>query len=102
MAAGALTRGEVRKALKKLRELGVKPPRVGYCVTVVARDPAKTSGSSSIHYNPGSPVELCRHPRSRFIPNDTGYQIVTSRREHGLFGWEPGVLGAARRRRKRQ
>jgi hypothetical protein len=31
-------------------------------------------------------VELCRHPRSRFIPNDTGYQIVTQRRDHGLFG----------------
>jgi hypothetical protein len=83
MAYGALTRGEVRKALKKLRELGVKPPRVGYCVTV-------TPGSWAVpvytNYNPNSRVELCRHPKSRNIPNDTGYQIVTSRREHGLFG----------------
>lgn len=92
--AASLTRAEVRKALKKLRELDVKPPRVGYCVTVVARDSAKTSASSSIHYDPGAPVVLCRNPKSRYIPNDTGYQIVTLRREHGLFG------RSGRRRRK--
>lgn len=72
----SLTRAEVRKTLKRLRALGVKPPRVGYCVTVFG--------------NP-HPVELCRHPRSRYLPNDTGYQIVTVRKSHGLFG--------ARRRR---
>lgn len=89
MAYGALTRGEVRKALKKLRALGVKPPRVGYCVTVVAREP----GTRYTNFDPGGAVELCRHPKSRHIPNDTGYQIVTNRREHGLFG-------RARRRRR--
>ncbi len=80
----SLTRGEVRKALKKLRALGVKPPRVGYCVTVVARDPS----APHVYTNddPGARVELCRHPKSRHIPNDTGYQIVTRRRDHGLFG----------------
>lgn len=86
---GGLTRGEVRKALKKLRELGVKPPRIGRCVVVVARDPSAPHVYTN--YDPRAAVELCRHPRSRFIPNDTGYQIVTSRRDHGLFG--------ARRRR---
>lgn len=90
MAHGALSRGEVRKALKKLRELGVKPPRVGYCVTVVARMPGHKPTYTA--YDPGGAVELCRHPKSRFIPNDTGYQIVTARRDHGLFG-------AGRRRR---
>lgn len=89
MVYGALSRGEVRKALKKLRERGVKPPRVGYCVVVTPRDPS--SKHVYTHYDPGAKVELCRHPRSRAIPNDTGYQIVTFRRDHGLFG--------ARRRR---
>jgi hypothetical protein len=79
-----LTRGEVRKTLKKLRELGVKPPRVGYCVTVVARNPAAPPVYTN--YDPNSRVELCRSHRSRFTPNSTGYQIVTLRREHGLFG----------------
>lgn len=83
MAHGALSRGEVRKTLKKLRELGVKPPRVGYCVTVRAGSWSKPVYTN---YDPNSRVELCRHPKSRFIPNDTGYQIITSRREHGLFG----------------
>jgi hypothetical protein len=87
MAHGALTRGEVRKALKKLRELGVKPPRVGYCVTVTPGEHPSTD-----YYGNRGRVELCRHPKSRNIPNDTGYQIVTLRREHGLFG-------RARRRR---
>lgn len=77
MAYGALSRGEVRKALKKLRELGVKPPRVGYCVTVVG----------------DNYVELCRHPVSKNIPDDTGYQIIADRTNHGLFG-------RARRRRR--
>jgi hypothetical protein len=80
----ALTRSEVRKALKKLRELGVKPPRVGTCVTVVGRDSAAPHVYTN--YDPHARVELCRHPKSRYIPNDTGYQIVTARREHGLFG----------------
>ena len=78
--AGTLSRGEVRKALKKLRQLGIKPPRVGYCVTI--------SGSIGRDH-----VELCRHPKSRHIANDTGYQVV-GRREHGLSG--------ARRRRRRR
>jgi len=76
---GALSRGEVRKALKKLRTLGIFPPAVGYCVTVF---PDMKTGS----FSSTGKVELCRHPKSRYIPNDTGYQIVTSRREHGLFG----------------
>jgi hypothetical protein len=80
--AASLTRAEVRKALKKLRELGIKPPRIGYCVTVVAREP----GRHYTNFDPSAPVELCRNPKSRYIPNDTGYQIVTLRREHGLFG----------------
>lgn len=79
-----LTRGQVRKALKKLRELGVKPPRVGRCVVVIGRSDSATHVYTN--YNPNASVELCRHPRSRFIPNDTGYQIVTQRRDHGLFG----------------
>ena len=83
-----LTRGEVRKALKKLRELGVKPPRIGYCVTVASGEHVSTD-----YYGARSKIELCRHPRSRYIPNDTGYQIVTARREHGLFG--------ARKRKRR-
>ena len=103
MAHGSLTRGEVRKALKKLRELKIKPPRVGYCVTVIGRDPAKTNASSSIHYNPGGPVELCRHPKSRYIPNDTGYQIVTHRRDHGLFGsHKPTIYEALRSKLNRE
>ena len=82
--ADTLTRGQVRKVLKKLRELGVKPPRIGYCVTVVARDPAAPHVYTN--FDPSAKVELCRHPRSRYIPNDTGYQILTFRRDHGLFG----------------
>lgn len=90
--ASTLTRGEVRKALKKLRSLGVKPPRIGHCVTVIARDPAASHVFTN--YDSNARVELCRHSRSRHIPNDTGYQIVTLRREHGLFG--------ARQRRRRR
>ena len=78
---GMLTRGEARKALKKLRELGVKPPRMGYCVTVIPQ--AQGVLAYSRH---GDSVELCRHPRSKYHANDSGYQIVTTRREHGLFG----------------
>lgn len=85
-----LNRGQVRKALKKLRELGVKPPSVGKCVVVVGR--SDSSARVYTNYDPHAAIELCRHPRSRFIPNDTGYQIVTRRRDHGLFG--------ARRRRR--
>ena len=71
----SLTRGEVRKALKKLRELGIKPPAVGSCVTV------KTD------------VQLCRHGAERYIPGGTGYQLVS---------WGPhGLFGARRRRRRR-
>lgn len=87
-AYGSLTRAEARKALKKLRELGVKPPRMGYCVTVIPRVQGVLSYSRD-----GDSVELCRHPKLRHIPNDSGYQIVTTRREHGLFG-------RARRRRR--
>lgn len=90
--ASTLTRSEVRKALKKLRALGVKPPRVGYCVTVVVRDPSAPHVYTN--YDPNDRVELCRHPRSRYIPNDTGYQIVTTRRDH-----DHGLFGARRRRR---
>ena len=89
MSMDRLDRTEVRKALKKLRELGVKPPRVGHCVVVVAREPGARAFTN---YDPKDKVELCRHSRSRYIPNDTGYQIITWRREHGLFG--------ARRRRR--
>ena len=89
--AASLTRAEVRKALKKLRELGIKPPRVGYCVTVVAREP----GRHYTNFDPSSPVELCRNPKSRYIPNDTGYQSVTLRREHG-----PHTAPHARRPRR--
>jgi hypothetical protein len=53
-------------------------------VTVIARDPSAPPVYTN--YDPNSRVELCRHHKSRNIPNDTGYQIVTSRREHGLFG----------------
>jgi nitrite reductase/ring-hydroxylating ferredoxin subunit len=84
----ALTRGEVRKTLKKLRALGVKPPSVGYCVTGVARDPSALHAYTN--YDPHARVELCRYARSRYIPNDTGYQIVTTRRDHGLFGARRG------------
>jgi hypothetical protein len=85
MAHGALTRGEVRKALKKLRALGVKPPRVGYCVTVVG-DNHGPRGRTVDYYSRRNKVELCRHPVSRHIPGDTGYQIIADRTNHGLFG----------------
>ena len=78
---GMLTRAEARKALKKLRELGVKPPRMGHCVTVIVGEHPSTD-----YYGNRGRVELCRHPPSRYHAKDSGYQIVTSRREHGLFG----------------
>lgn len=93
MAHGALTRGEVRKALKKLRELGIKPPRIGYCVVVDRLQPRTTRPRTVDYYGTRNKVELCRHPRSKFIPNDTGYQILADRTNHGLFG--------ARKRRAR-
>lgn len=88
--AYSLTRGEVRKTLKKLRELGVKPPRVGQCVTAVSGDHPSTD-----YYGNRGRVEVCRYPRSRYIQNDTGYSIITHRREHGLFG------RSGRKRRKK-
>lgn len=88
--AYSLTRGEVRKTLKKLRELGVKPPRVGQCVTAVSG-----AHPSTDRYGNRGRVEVCRFPKSRHIPGDTGYSIITHRREHGLFG-----RGGRRRRRR--
>ena len=81
MASVSLTRAEVRKALKKLRTLGIFPPSIGYCVTVFPGETMRTD-----FYGQRGKVELCRHPKSRHIKGDTGYQIVTSRKEHGLFG----------------
>lgn len=70
-----LDRTDVKKALKVLRQLGIKPPRVGTCVKVRPH------------------VELCRHPLSSYMPGGTGY-VVAAEGPHGLFG--------ARRRRRRR
>lgn len=66
---------EKRKVLKELKRLGIKPPNVGYCVTVKPN------------------VELCRKYPEQYTQGGTGYQIVSSG-PHGLLG--------SRRRRKRR
>ena len=83
----ALTRSEVRKTLKKLREMNIRPPAVNRCVTVRPADPERR------FQNDNGRVELCRHSVSRHIPNDTGYVLdFYPYSSHGLFG--------ARRRRR--
>jgi len=61
-----MTISERNAALKMLRDAGVKPPKMGYCV----------------RFRGG---ELCHHPASKHHKGDTGYQAIN-------FPTPPGQL----------
>ena len=71
----SLNHKERNAVLKALRTSGVKPPRIGYCVRALG----------------GS---VCRHPPSKYLPGDTGYQTIEIDKPAGLAGYK-------RRRRRR-
>lgn len=53
----SLNPSQRNRVLALLRAEGIKPPKVGYCVRALGG-------------------EICRHPASPHLPNDTGYQAI--------------------------
>jgi hypothetical protein len=73
LSISSLDHGERNRLLKAMRAAGIKPPRIGYCVTAFGG-------------------EVCRYPKYKHSTRDTGYQVIQ-------VDAAAAKLGAAARRR---
>lgn len=65
----SLTAKERNALLKVLREEGIKPPWIGWCIRALGG-------------------EICRHIKYPGLPGDTGYQVIGVRKPKGLAGYK--------------